>query len=79
MKRELQSLASHLSHACKVVRPGRRFLRGVFGLLSLFRKRNHLVRLSGAFREWSCVFAESGVSMMLDFGVKGRCYHKKCK
>ena len=77
MKRELQSLASHLSHACKVVRPGRRFLRGVFGLLSLFRKRNHLVRLSGAFRadlEWWSVFAESwnGVSMMLDLELKCR-------
>lgn len=43
-KRELQSLAGHLSHACKVVRPGRRFLRGVFGLLSLFKKRDHLIR-----------------------------------
>ena len=33
-KRDLQSLAGHLSHACNVVRPGRRFLRGIFGLLS---------------------------------------------
>ena len=32
---ELQSLAGHLNHACKVVRPGRRFLRGVFGLIPL--------------------------------------------
>ncbi len=69
MKRELQSLAGHLSHACKVVRPGRRFLRGVFGLLSLFRKRNHLVRLSGAFREWSCVFAESWNGGFHDVGL----------
>ena len=37
-KRELQSLAGHLNHACKVVRPGWRFLRGVFGLLSQFRR-----------------------------------------
>ena len=29
-KRDLQSLAGHLSHACKVVRPGRRFLRGIW-------------------------------------------------
>ena len=31
-KRKLESLAGHLSHACKVVRPGRRFLQGIFGL-----------------------------------------------
>ncbi len=37
---ELQSLAGHLGHACKVVRPGRRFLRVLFGLLSTFRRRD---------------------------------------
>ena len=42
-EKELQSLASYLNHACKVVRPGRRFLRGVFGLLSQFRKRDHMI------------------------------------
>ena len=42
-KRELESLAGHLSHACKVVRPGRRSLRGIFGLLSCFRRRDHPV------------------------------------
>ena len=68
-KRDLQSLAGHLSHACKVVRPGKRFLRGIFGLLSLFKKKSHVIRLNGAFRadlEWWHVFAESwnGVSMM---------------
>ena len=35
-KKELQSLAGHLSHACKVIRPGRRFLRGMIGLISQF-------------------------------------------
>ena len=49
-KRELQSLAGHLSHACKVVRPGRRFLRGVFGLISQFRRQDHRIRLNAAFR-----------------------------
>ena len=55
LKRELQSLAGHLNHACKAVRPGRRFLRGLFGLLSQFRNRQHMVRLNAAFRadvEW---------------------------
>ncbi len=54
-KRELQSLAGHLSHACKVVRPGRRFLRGLFGLISQFGRPDHTIRLNAAFRadlEW---------------------------
>ena len=70
-KRELQSLAGHLNHACKVIRPGRRFLRGVFGLLSQFHRRDHWIRLNAAFRadmEWWHVFAQSwnGVSLMRD-------------
>ena len=40
-KKQLQSFAGHLSHACKVVRPGRRFLRGIFGLLSQFHRSVH--------------------------------------
>ena len=71
-KRELESLAGHLSHACKVVRPGRRFLRGIFGL---FRRRNHPIRLNASFRadlEWWHVFMSSwnGVSMMLEECLK---------
>ena len=61
-KRELQSLAGHLNHACKVVRPGRRFLRGVFGLLSQFRRPDHQIRLNAAFRpdlEWWHTFVSS--------------------
>ena len=44
-KRELQSLAGYLNHACKVVRPGRRFLSGIFRLLSQFGRRDHMIRL----------------------------------
>ena len=54
-KRDLQSLASCLSHVCKVVRPCRRFLRGMLGLLSQFRQKDHFVRLNSSFRadlEW---------------------------
>ena len=74
-KRELQSLAGHLNHACKVIRPGRRFLRGVFGLLSQFHKRDHMIRLNAAFRadlEWWHVFACSwnGVSLMREAGFQ---------
>ena len=69
-KRELQSLAGYLNHACKVVRPGRRFLRGIFGLISQFGRQDHMIRLNAAFRadlEWWHVFVGSwnGISMML--------------
>ncbi len=75
-KKELQSLAGHLSNACKVVRPGRRFLRGVFGLLSLFQREDHMIRLSAAFRadlEWWHVYVGgwNGVSMM-----RGEIWHR---
>ena len=66
---EDQSLAGHLNHACKVVWPGRRFLRGIFGLISQFRKQDHMIRLNAAFRadlEWWHKFVSSwnGVSMI---------------
>lgn len=72
-KRELQSLAGYLNHACKVIRPGRRFLRGVFGLISQFHRQDHMIRLNSAFRadlEWWHVFASSwnGVSLMRETG-----------
>ena len=49
-KKELQRLAGHLCHACRVVRPGRRFLRGVFALLSGGRRGHHYIRLNKHFR-----------------------------
>ena len=69
-KRELQSLAGYLNHACKVVRPGRRFLRRIFSLMSQFGRQDHIIRLNGAFRadlEWWRIFVDSwnGISMML--------------
>ena len=78
-KRELQSLAGHLNHTCKVIRPGRRFLRGVFELLSKFSRRDHMIRLNAAFRadmEWWHTFASAwnGVSVMRDLaGQAPRC------
>ena len=67
-KRDLQSLAGHLNHACKVIRPGRRFLRGVFGLLSQFHRRDHMNSAFRADMEWWHVFASTwnGVSLMRD-------------
>ena len=68
-KRELQSLTGKLQHACKVVRPGRTFLRRVFELLKEGSKRHHHIRLGSAFRSdlmwWHMFLARwNGVSMM---------------
>ena len=48
LKKELQSLAGKLQHACKVVRPGRTFLRRVFELLRGAEKKHH-IRLNREF------------------------------
>ena len=74
-KRELQSLAGYLNHACKVVRPARRFLKEVFGLLSQFKKRDLMIRLNSAFRaelEWLHAFVrEWNVVAMMRGGELG--------
>ena len=67
--RDLQSLAGKLQHACKVVRPGRTFLRRVFELLKGCKKRQTFVRLNAAIRSdlmWWHLFLDSwnGVGMM---------------
>ena len=51
--RDLQSLVGHLNHACKVVRPGRSFLRRIIDLLQVSLARRHraaAVRLNLGFR-----------------------------
>ncbi len=68
-KRELQALVGKLQHACKVVRPGRTFLRRMFEALSLTNKRHHHIRLNKAFRSdllWWDTFLTSwnGVAMI---------------
>ena len=64
-------MIGHLSHACKVVRPGRRFLRGMIQLLAIAKKPFHYVRLNEAFRgdlEWWHAFLDpwNGVSMLFE-------------
>ncbi len=49
-RRELESLVGSLYFACLVVRSGKTFLRRVFELLSIARKRHHYIRLNKAFR-----------------------------
>lgn len=70
-KRDLQSLVGKLQHACKVVQPGRSFLRRMFELLSNTLKPYHHIRLNESFRSdliWWDTFLESwnGVSILRD-------------
>ena len=68
-KRELLSLIGLLSHACKVVRSGRSFLRRLIDLSMVPKHLEHYVRLSVEARsdiEWWFQYAQiwNGVSMM---------------
>ena len=61
-KRELQSLVGKLQHACKVVKPGRSFLRQMFELLAGVHKDYHHIRLNTSFRSdlvWWDTFLEA--------------------
>ena len=52
----------HLSHACKVVKPGRRFLRGLIVRLAGAKRRHFHIRLNTEFRadlEWWHTFLAS--------------------
>lgn len=51
-RRELESLVGLLNHACKVVRPGRSFLRRMIHLHSSVNRprQHHIIRLNTGFR-----------------------------
>ena len=49
-RRDLESLIGSLHHACRVVRPGRAFLRRMIDLLCCFRSAHHPIRLNTEFR-----------------------------
>lgn len=73
-RRELESLIGHLHHACRVVRPGRTFLRRMINLLCCFRNSSHPIRLNVEFRrdlQWWLSFFQSwnGVSFFLSPAV----------
>ena len=62
VQRELQSLIGLLNHACKVVRPGRSFLRRMIDLLSMSSQPHHCIRLNRHFRSdlaWWRLFTAS--------------------
>ena len=68
-KRELQSIISSLSHACKVVRSGQAFIRCLIDLSKLAKKPHHHVRLNRKARsdiEWWYQFAAkwNGMSIL---------------
>ncbi len=53
VRKDLESLIGHLNHACKVVRPGRSFLRRMIDLLHAIHHPPHsqiLIRLNANFR-----------------------------
>ena len=61
-RRELESLIGTLQHACRVVRPGRAFLRRIIDLLRTpsATKPHHYIRLNREFRvdlQWRQTFA----------------------
>lgn len=69
-KKELQSLIGVLHHACKVVWPGRTFLRRMIDLLKLFKRGDHPIRLNVEFRRdlqwWLKFFNQwNGISFFL--------------
>ena len=60
-KRDLLSLIGSLSHACKVVRPGRAFLRRLIDLSTSAKQLDHFIRLNADARsdiEWWWRFIE---------------------
>ena len=72
-KRELESLIGTLQHACRVVRPGRPFLRRMIDLSKKARRAHHYVRLNQEFRadlRWWRVFIErwNGVAVVPSCG-----------
>jgi len=68
-KQDVLSLIGSLSHACKVVRSGRAFLRRLIALSSGVKKLDHFVRLNSCAKadiEWWYVFGTSwnGISIL---------------
>ena len=74
LRNELESLVGKLSHATKVVQPGKTFMRRMYELLKGTRQSHHHVRLNAVFRAdlmWCARFVEdwNGVSMLYEYGL----------
>ena len=58
-KKELMSLIGQLQHACKVVRPGRSFVRHMIDLSTIAEELHHHIRLNISFcsdLQWWAIF-----------------------
>lgn len=69
-QKDLESLTGTLHHACKVILPGRSFLRQAISLLSVTKRCHHHIRLNKEFRSdiaWWRAFAASwnGASLVI--------------
>ena len=69
-RRELESFIGILQHACKVIRPGRSFLRRAISLISVAKQPHHHIRLNEEFRsevKWWKAFAAhwNGTAIMV--------------
>lgn len=70
-RRELESLVGTLQHACKVIRPGRSFLRRAIALISRAKKPFHYTCLNQEFKSdllWWRTFAShwNGAALIID-------------
>ena len=69
-KRELISVIGQLQHACRVVRPGRTFLRRMIELSTTAHELHHHIRINRGFQsdsEWWALFLSewNGVAVMV--------------
>lgn len=68
-KRDLLSLIGQLQHTCKVVHPGRTFLRSMIELSTVAKQLHHHISLNRGFKsdlEWWALFLPTwnGITMM---------------
>ena len=64
-KREMLSLIGKLSHAAKIITPGRIFLRRMIDTASKAKQLDHWIRLSTEFKSdllWLCRFLEREIN-----------------
>ena len=71
IRKELESLVGTLQHACKVIRPGRFFLRRAIALITTTKQPFHHIRLNQDFRSdllWWRTFAShwNGAALIID-------------
>ena len=76
-KKEMESIVGKLSHASKVIQPGKTFLCQLIEVIGGARKSFHLIRLNTSTRSdipWWATFAQAwngdGVSLIKEYGVE---------